>query len=171
VKAISLWQPWASLIAIGAKRIETRSWSANYVGPLAIHAAKRWTGEMYRLCLTEPFQSALIPHFETPEALPLGCIVATCRLIGCAPVRDRPYSPIFEDSAEIDIIEIPPDGREREFGDYTPGRFAWVLTDIVRLRAPVAVTGRQGFFEWDPSAHFVPVAGVNAPPIAAGGAQ
>ena len=40
IKAISLWQPWASLIALGGKKIETRSWPTKYRGPLAIHASK-----------------------------------------------------------------------------------------------------------------------------------
>lgn len=41
IKALSLWQPWASLIAIGAKKIETRGWSTKYRGPLVICSAKR----------------------------------------------------------------------------------------------------------------------------------
>ena len=41
MKALSLWQPWASLVALRVKTIETRSWSTSYRGPLAIHAAKR----------------------------------------------------------------------------------------------------------------------------------
>ena len=40
IKAISLWQPWASLIVCGAKEIETRSWSTKVRGTVAIHAAK-----------------------------------------------------------------------------------------------------------------------------------
>jgi len=43
MKAISLWQPWATLISIGAKRIETRSWETLYRGSIVIHAAKRWS--------------------------------------------------------------------------------------------------------------------------------
>ena len=41
MKAISLWNPWAALIRCGAKTIETRSWSTQYRGQLAIHAAKK----------------------------------------------------------------------------------------------------------------------------------
>ena len=41
MKAISLHQPWASAVAIGIKTHETRSWRTNYLGPLAIHAAKK----------------------------------------------------------------------------------------------------------------------------------
>lgn len=44
MRAITLWQPWASLIAIGAKTIETRSWSTAYRGPLAIHAGATLAG-------------------------------------------------------------------------------------------------------------------------------
>jgi hypothetical protein len=41
VKALSLWQPWASLIYDGHKTIETRHWEMLHRGPLAIHAAKK----------------------------------------------------------------------------------------------------------------------------------
>ena len=39
MKAISLLQPWATLVSIGAKRVETRSWRTDYRGPIAIHAS------------------------------------------------------------------------------------------------------------------------------------
>lgn len=45
MKAITLTQPWASLVACGAKKIETRSWRTHHRGWIAIHAAKGWTGE------------------------------------------------------------------------------------------------------------------------------
>ena len=41
MKAITIWQPWASLIACGAKKYETRSWPTKYRGPIAIHAAAK----------------------------------------------------------------------------------------------------------------------------------
>ena len=33
------------------------------------------------------------------------------------------------------------------FGDFSPGRFGWVLTDIVKIEEPIPWKGRQGFFE------------------------
>ena len=36
MKALSLYQPWATAIALGSKRIETRGWPTSYRGPLAI---------------------------------------------------------------------------------------------------------------------------------------
>ena len=44
MKVLSLWQPWATLMAIGAKKIETRHWYTRYRGPLVIHAAKTLQG-------------------------------------------------------------------------------------------------------------------------------
>lgn len=62
MKAITLWQPWASLIAIGAKKYETRSWKTNYRGPIAIHAAKKDPCKMP--ILVEPFETALNEELE-----------------------------------------------------------------------------------------------------------
>ena len=39
MKVISVLQPWASLIVMGAKKIETRSWQTKYTGELLIHAS------------------------------------------------------------------------------------------------------------------------------------
>lgn len=47
MKALTIYQPWATLIAIGAKHIETRSWSTKYRGPLAVHAGKVLDHEVY----------------------------------------------------------------------------------------------------------------------------
>jgi len=40
MKAITIHQPYASLIACGAKIYETRSWATKYRGKIAIHAGK-----------------------------------------------------------------------------------------------------------------------------------
>jgi hypothetical protein len=37
---------------------------------------------------------------------------------------------------------------QRPFGDFTPGRFAWLLDNIQRLDPPIPARGRQGFWEW-----------------------
>jgi len=48
MKALTLTQPWASLMALQSKTIETRSWYTAYRGELVIHAAKgfpKWAKE------------------------------------------------------------------------------------------------------------------------------
>jgi len=97
MKALSLWQPWASLIALDVKRIETRGWSTKYRGPLAIHAGKSepprgkvgdYTPSRPRLPKTAGWE--LWPtarHLRrTMTPLPLGAVVATCTLVDVVPM-------------------------------------------------------------------------------------
>ncbi len=144
MKALTLWQPWATLVAVGAKRIETRSWGTSYRGWLAIHAARYWSKETRRLCGGEPFLSTLQPHWVMgPRDLPAGCVVAICRLVAC----ERMTEPL------IAMVEEP----ERSFGDYRPGRYMWMLGDV-RLLGPyglIMATGRQGLWDWEPPAALV----------------
>lgn len=69
MRCLTLWQPWASLIAVGAKRFETRSWGTDWRGSLAIHASLKWSREQADLCATRPFAAALRAHgIELPAA-------------------------------------------------------------------------------------------------------
>ena len=142
MKALSCWQPHASLVAVGAKKNETRSWATKYRGQLAIHAARKWNAELRSLCQTEPFCSALLTHAGitprlwrgfTGSPLPLGCILAICELVDCVPVEQ-----IRDGLSE----------QELAFGDYSDGRWAWVLRDVQPLASPVLAHGHQGLWSW-----------------------
>jgi hypothetical protein len=136
-KVLTLTQPWASLVALGAKRIETRSWTTRYRGRLLIHAAKGLNGltaRRYReLCQSEPFASALVAGGHTdPTDLPRGTLVAACELV---------------DVQRIDIFSLPTEP-ELSFGHYTADRFAWHLDHIHRLPDPLPASGAQGLWTW-----------------------
>lgn len=91
MKTLSLTQPWATLVAIGEKRIETRSWATNYRGPLAIHASKGFPRWAVELALTEPFRSTLATAGVKQLAdLPTGAVIATCTLVDCLRIVDKP---------------------------------------------------------------------------------
>ena len=133
MKALTLWQPWATLVAIGSKRIETRSWSTTYRGPLAIHAAvsKKGNEAFWR----EPFRSELRAyHYHAPSHLPYGRIIAVCELADILPAQEI-----------RGIIE----SRELAFGDYSNGRLAWRLENVRRLPIEMAAKGLQRLWEWD----------------------
>lgn len=133
MKAISLLQPWASLVAVGAKRIETRSWPAKYRGPLAIHASKGFPKEAQELCLQEPFSSALINGgYNDPLELPLGSVIVICRLDGVWKIEKESWIP---------VDQVP-------YGDFTPGRYAWDLIEVDKLSEPIPATGMLGLWEW-----------------------
>jgi hypothetical protein len=95
VKALTLYQPWASLVALGVKTIETRSWSTDFRGPLAIHAGKKRPQH----CLTVGQWQVLdqadgvvrlagppLYDLGTMPPLPLGAVVATCVLADVVPI-------------------------------------------------------------------------------------
>ena len=76
MKAINIHQPWASVIAFGEKRFETRSWKTDYRGPLLIHASRTLSPIERSNCGTNPFQSALVSHVITSaDQLPTGRII------------------------------------------------------------------------------------------------
>lgn len=162
MRAITLTQPWATLVAIGAKRIETRSWSTPYRGPLAIHAAAG-LGPVdglrgLRTLISQPvFFEALrciVPNADQYcdvdaiiRHLPFGGVVAVCDL---ADVRTMwpgiteygAHDPRYGDR----IWELT--AQERAFRDYTPGRYAWLLDDVQPLPEPIPAKGQPGLWEW-----------------------
>lgn len=72
MKAITLWQPWASLIADGRKKIETRPRPWNYVGPVAIHAGLHVD------------RAACARFGYDPDTITRGAVVAIAMHDGCA---------------------------------------------------------------------------------------
>ncbi|MCL4295756.1 MAG: ASCH domain-containing protein [Anaerolineae bacterium] len=132
MKSISLWQPWASLIALGAKQVETRSWQTNYRGPVAIHAAQRLGPDQRSLCSISPFRECLeVGGFVRADELPRGMFVAIAELVEIVPTE---------------VIGGTLSEREAAFGDYAPGRFAWKLEKVQPIHV-WAGRGQQGLWE------------------------
>jgi activating signal cointegrator 1 len=138
LKAISIQQPWASLIAIGAKRLETRSWNTSYRGLIAIHASKGFPGWAREKCGRKPFSTALSRAGLEPADLPLGAVIAIGRL---------------EDSiTATEAKNLIKAGRFRSdelaFGDLTRGQHAFILSHVRMLSEPVPATGTLGIWNW-----------------------
>lgn len=141
IKLISLWEPWATLMAIGAKRIETRSWNTSYRGWLAIQASKGGLSKAeLEACISDhSFRLAL-----SGEKLSHGNIVAVVRLVDCLPMEDRGcLNGVFRDYPELDTLQ------EREFGDFSPERWAWVTEELFRLPRPIPFKAKQGLMDID----------------------
>ena len=89
MKTLTFLQPWATLVALEAKRIETRSWRTSYRGPLAIYASKGMPKAAISLCWDVPFRTALEAGgyragnspATNPFGLPLGAVIAVVELI------------------------------------------------------------------------------------------
>jgi activating signal cointegrator 1 len=131
-RALTVRQPWAQAIALGAKRWETRKWETDYRGPLLIHA-----GIVYG-----PFElpraiakTDLARKLDGQAALPRQAIVAHARLVSVCEAPEAGADPL-----------------ERALGDFSLGRYAWRLEDVRRID-PIPCRGYPGL--WVPDSGLV----------------
>lgn len=139
MRGLSLTQPWATLVALGHKRVETRSWSTSYRGEILIHAAKGFPRDVQEMCADEPFLAALKgAGFTNTNQLPRGVIVAVAKLTGIA--RTEEWTAMSQGLLRHEI----------EFGDYSPGRFGWALSEVRALREAIPCKGALGLWAVPP---------------------
>lgn len=165
MKAISLWQPWASAIALGLKRFETRSWAcpASLIGqPLAIHAAKKRSDECRLRWIRHKMNLSLdagpegLPSDEITNAvrdyelLPFGAVICLVRVIKCWQTEDAIATPDTLTPAEV------------SWGDFTPGRFCWEVQKFYTFEKPIPCIGRQGLFDWNIPQEWIDAAAADA---------
>lgn len=128
-------QPWASLVAHGIKIIETRPGphpSTLYGGKIAVHACK--TIEHLHLLEVEPFKSAL----QRIGELPLGFVIATVEIVKSVGLTEESVAAVRHNRPS----EIP-------FGNFTYGRFGWVLKNPIPLKEPIPFKAHQGWPDID----------------------
>ena len=119
MKALTICQPYAELIARGAKLIENRTWATPYRGQLAIHAGKSraWM---------DADDERLYPDMA------FGAIVAVATLTDCIYLRDLPGR----------FLDDP------RYADHAGGPWCWILENVWRTE-PVTVRGAQGLWTLD----------------------
>lgn len=128
--ALTLHQPYASLIANGFKTSETRSRPLKWRGWLAIHAGKH---QMTKAELVHYWRLCDSLGFEMPLAeMPRGAIIAIAKLTDCYRMT------------EANIAKVS--RTEKLVGNWQPGRFAYVLENVTKLRTPVPARGYQGLW-------------------------
>jgi activating signal cointegrator 1 len=149
MKALSLTQPWASLVAIGAKRYETRSWPTKYRGQLAIAAAKKFPLDCRALCTEDPFEEVLKAASLSLLDLRALCghILCVVDANGCVPTLVHQDNPLDVQMPNLPASWPRPGEHEVDFGDYSAGRFAWPLDDVFRLPTPIEASGALGIWE------------------------
>ena len=130
---LSLLQPWATLIVMGIKTIETRRWQTAHRGPMLIHASQRRAGA---LIAAEPPIAKYTPDFTK---LPFGCIIGQVTLTDVVLVESLPYTKteIARQTLELNA-----------FGDETYNRYAWLLEDAVAFTQPIPARGHLHLWEY-----------------------
>lgn len=129
MRAISLWQPWAELIARELKEYETRSFPCQ-LGPVVIQAAKK---KFNSADYAQELRTQLLMDEVDPFFLKYGVVLCVADIVGCQKTESL-----------IERIS----GRERNYGDWSGGRYAWRFANIRRLPQPVELKGHQGWFFW-----------------------
>lgn len=135
MKAISLWQPWASLWLSPAKIHETRHWETRHRGQLLVHAAKKFVKDV-------PAELDGILHSEFGHHwgidLPTGAVVGVVNLTICVRTADLYLN--RSDLADEQLTDYA-------CGDHSYGRFAWRRSSYRRFNNPVPFRGHQSIFE------------------------
>lgn len=127
MKAITIKQPFASLIAAGLKEFEFRTWKTKYRGELLIHAGKSVDTEAMR-----KFASYGLTY-------PLGCILAKATLSDCVKVDEDLRKTLRRKNALVysGTTENPNwDG------------YGFLLENVQRME-PIFVNGKLGLWEYD----------------------
>lgn len=124
MKALTICQPYAELIARGDKPIENRSWPTRYRGPLLIHAGKSrdWLGD-------DDEEAAL--YAVNVLEIPFGAIVAAADLVACLHIQQA----------------WPVHWRHLQAHEHANGPWCWVLENVRRAPRAVPWKGAQGL--WD----------------------
>lgn len=132
MKVLTLREPWASLIGEKIKVIETRSWPTNYRGELYIHAG------LTKIPAKDARMNRLAGELKGP--LHFGTIFARCNLVDCIEI-DESYAKKVK--AENPLCF--------DCGDYTSGRYAWILEDIEYIN-PIQAKGQLSIWNYDAEA-------------------
>ena len=141
--ALTLTEPWATLMMLQEKHVETRSWRLppNMIGKeCAIHSAKGFPKWAKETCQEEPFLSSL----KLPNGLQANVDMHRTHLL-CI-VR-------FTENQRTEYAREHLSEKELAFGDYADGRDAWMSEYVEQLLVPVQAVGHLGFWEWDGRAH------------------
>lgn len=124
MKAITIKQPWASLICEGIKDIENRTWKTNYRGRVLVHAAG-CHGKKFKIKLTDEQMKIAFPVIGKKcisENIPFGSIIGSVEITDC--VQNHPS--IW---AEKDC-------------------WNWVLANPVLFPEPIPCKGKLSFWEY-----------------------
>lgn len=130
MKVLSLMQPWASLLVMGIKKIETRTWTTTFRGELLIHASKSTAGKIF---IKTP---SISQHLDSFASLPLGAIIGQATLKDIIRVNSIPVQ-------ETDVIL-----EENAFGDQQKAKYHWVFEAAILFDEAIPATGKQGLWEW-----------------------
>lgn len=125
MKALTIKEPWATLIISGYKKYEFRSWKTNYRGKILIHAGKTLEKDVEK-------------RFEEYNLkYNMGYIIGEAELVDCI---------LVDEKLEQELIKLNKTvyGRSRHVRNY-----AWKLENIKKYEKPIKINGKLGLWNYD----------------------
>ena len=171
--AITIYQPWASLIIQDKKHYETRSWITHYRGNLAIHAGAKKPSEILKieninilrrigcaLCLFEETEVNFASRdrlLNALNSLPRSAILGYVNLTECCKIWDGQRAGYNLGTVCIDQPNQywSPNwlttSDEYLFGDWNVGRYAWKVDNTIKFSDTIPAKGKQRLWKWEDS--------------------
>ena len=149
MKTLTLYQPWASLIAYGVKTIETRSWAPpqGLVGQrIAIHAGKRVERDSLNFGTCKAIEKIYGPEWW--RDIPVGVVLCTAVLTEAWRVVS--FSGGYFQTRFSVLGKEDQRARIDPYGDFGWGRWLWFLHDVIPYSSPITAVGRMGLWDWYP---------------------
>lgn len=159
MRALTIRQPEASFVADGIKPHETRSWMApqeHWMTTIGIHAGKRipTMNDLAAIAARHALLGGGLLDVKQPEDYVYGALLATANIWECVQVQrwedmgtdeDPLVYAICDRVGTTEQLALVIDG----LGDYSVGRWIWLLSDIRKLDDPIPVRGQQGLWRLD----------------------
>lgn len=147
MKVLTIRQPYASLVVMGLKTLETRPLLTNYRGPVLIHAAasKYSHIEAAGIIQKHDVKHILTPWMNKIQALPVGCIIGSVDLSDCLGIqvaKDTLKNAWFN-KGDISMRDAE---QELAFGDYINNKYAYVLKNPRNFINHIPAKGQLGFW-------------------------
>lgn len=121
MKAITIKQPWASLIVGGYKKYEFRTWKTNYRGKIFIHA-----GMGIEKNINE-FKNYNLEYIN-------GAIIGEAEIVDCILVDEKVNNELMNTDSVLYNNKI--------------GLYAWKLENIKKYKKPIYCKGKLSFWEY-----------------------
>jgi hypothetical protein len=138
-KVISLTQPWATLMAVGVKEIETRGWRTSHRGWLGIHATRE-CDKSFRI--NGAASDLAMAGFY--DALPQSGLVGAVCLVDIWRTEDLL---VYWRSRRRHGVGLYSDEREQRYGNYEPDRYGWITRTPRMLKEPIPMRGHQSIWK------------------------
>ncbi len=130
MKVLSLTEPYATLIKNGKKKVETRSWKTSYRGALYIHASSTKISR-------ETKQNDELMNLVKNNDMNYGNIICKCNLVDCIKMTKEYVEDMRKNHYQEYIC-----------GEYSEGRYAWILENIEILDKPISAKGHLSIWNY-----------------------